>query len=58
MKRLKNIEDKNEEHLKAIKNNTVNIKGITNFVEKPLSRETIALINEIRSIKTMLITEN
>ena len=36
MKRLKNIEDKNEGQLKAIKNKSENI---TNFVKEPLSLE-------------------
>ena len=34
LKRLKNIEDKNEEQLKAIKNKTGNIKEDTDFVWK------------------------
>ena len=34
-KRLKNIEDKNEELLKTTKNKTENIKEITNFIEEP-----------------------
>ena len=37
LKRLKNIEDKNEEQLRAIKNKTENIKEITDFVEELLS---------------------
>ena len=37
MKRLKNIEDKNEEQLKAIKNKTGNIKEVTDFVKETLS---------------------
>ena len=37
MKRLKNIEDKNEEQLKAIKNKTGNIKEVTNFVKETWS---------------------
>ena len=35
LKSFKNIEDKNEELLKATKNNTKNIKEITNFSIKP-----------------------
>ena len=35
-KRIKNIEDKNEELLKA-KNKTENIKEVTDFVDQPLS---------------------
>ena len=38
LKRLKNIEDKNEELLKA-KNKTENIKEVTDFVDQPLSLE-------------------
>ena len=37
MKRLKNIEDKNEEQLKVIKNKTGNIKEVTDFVKETLS---------------------
>ena len=37
MKRLKNIEDKNEEQLKAIKNKTGNIKEVTDFFKETLS---------------------
>ena len=50
-KRLKNIEDKNEEQLKAVKHKAEYIKEVTNFVEKPLRQEAIALINEIKSIQ-------
>ena len=50
-KRLKNIEDKNEEQLKAVKYKAEYIKEVTNFVEKPLRQEAIALINEIKSIQ-------
>ena len=48
-KRLKNIEDKNEELLKA-KNKTENIKEVTDFVNEPLSLEAKELIEEIRVI--------
>ena len=48
-KRLKNIEDKNEELLKA-KNKTENIKEVTDFVNEPLSLEAKELIEEIRAI--------
>ena len=34
LKRLKNIDDKSEEQLKAIKNETENIKEVTVFVKK------------------------
>ena len=50
LKKLKNIEDKNEELLK-MKNETENIKEITNFVKKPLSQEAKALIEEIKFIQ-------
>ena len=50
MKKLKNIEDKNEQLLK-IKSKTENIKEITDFVEKPLSLAAKTLIEEIRAIK-------
>ena len=48
-KRLRNIEDKNEELLKA-KNKTENIKEVTDFVNEPLSLEAKELIEEIRVI--------
>ena len=51
MNRLKNIEDKSEEQLKAIKNNTEKIKKKTDFVEETLSLEANALIEEISSIQ-------
>ena len=35
LKRLKNIEDKSEEQLKAIKSKNENIKEFTDFVEEP-----------------------
>ena len=50
LKKLKNIEDKNEQLLK-IKNKTENIKEVTDFVRKPLSLEAKALIEEIRIIQ-------
>ena len=49
MKKLKNIEDKNEQLLK-IKNKT-EIKEVTDFVKEPLSLEAKALIEEIRIIQ-------
>ena len=49
-KRLKNIEDKNEELLKA-KNKTENIKEITDFVDQPLNLWAKELIEEIRVIQ-------
>ena len=49
LKRLKNIEDKNEERLKAIKSKaSENIKEVTDFVKEPLSLEAKQLIEEIR----------
>ena len=49
-KRLKNIEDKNEELLK-IKNKTENIKEITNLIKKPSSPEAMALFEVIKTIQ-------
>ena len=51
LKRLRNIEDKNEQQLKTIENKTENIKEVTDFVEEPLSLEAKALIEEIRTIQ-------
>ena len=51
LKRLKNIEDKNEQQLKTTKNKTKNIKEVTDFVEEPLGPEAKALIKEIRTIQ-------
>ena len=45
LKKLQNIEDKNEELLK-IKNKTKNIKEVTDFVKEPFSLEEKALIAE------------
>ena len=45
MKKLKNIEDKNEQLLK-IKNKTENIKEVTDFAGEPLSPELKALIDK------------
>ena len=50
LKKLKNIEYKNEQLLKT-KNKTENIKEVTEFVKKPLSLEAKALTEEIRSMK-------
>ena len=50
LKKLKNIEDKNEELLK-IKNRQENIKEVTDFVRRPLSLEAKALIEEIKIIQ-------
>ena len=51
LKRQKNIEDKNKQQLKTIKNKTENIKEVTDFIEEPLSPEAKGLIEEIRIIK-------
>ena len=50
LKKLKNIEDRNEELLK-IKNKTENIQEVTDFVKEPLSLEAKALIKKIRTIQ-------
>ena len=50
LKRLKNIEDKNEELLKA-KNKNENIKEVTDFVDKPLSFEVKEFIEQINIIQ-------
>ena len=47
-KRLKNIEDKNEQLLKTT-NKTENIKHVNDFVKEPLSLEAKTLIEEIRT---------
>ena len=57
-KRLKNIEDKNEQQLKIITNKTESIKEVIDFVEKPLSPEAKALIKEIKIIQKNVITKN
>ena len=51
MKKLKNIEDKNEEKLRALKNKTENIKEVTDFVEEPLSLAATRLTEEIKIIQ-------
>ena len=51
MKRLKNIEDKSEERLNVIKNNTEKIKEVTDFVGEPLSVKARGLIGEIKIIQ-------
>ena len=51
LKRLKNIEDKNEERIKAIKIKTENIKEVTDFVEEPLSLAATRLTKEIEIIQ-------
>ena len=58
LKKLKKIEDKNEQQLKA-KNKTGNIKDVTDIVKEPLSLEAKTLIEEIRTIqKDVNATEN
>ena len=51
LKRLKNIEDKNQEKLKAIKNKTENIKEVTDFVNESLSLQAKWLTEEIKIIQ-------
>ena len=51
LKRLKNIEDKNKEKLKAIKNKTDNIKEVTDFVNESLSLQAKWLTEEIKIIQ-------
>ena len=46
LKRLKNIEDKNEKLLE-VKNKTENIKEVTDFANQPLRFEAMELIEEI-----------
>ena len=50
LERLKNIEDKSKERLKAIKSKNENIKEVTDFVEEPLRLEAKGLIEEIKII--------
>ena len=57
LKKLKNIEDKNEQLLE-IKNKTENIKEVTNFVKEPLSPEAKALIKKLEPYKKMFATKN
>ena len=57
LKKLKNIEGKNEELLK-IKNRPENIKEVTDFVRDPLSLEAKALIEEIKIIQNDLDYRN
>ena len=47
LKRLKSIESKSKEQLKATKTKNENIKEVTDFVEEPVSLEEKALIEEI-----------
>ena len=50
LKKLKNIEGRDEELLK-IKNKTENIEEVADFAKEPLSLESKALIEEIRTIQ-------
>ena len=49
-KRLQNIEDKNEDLLKA-KNKTENVKEVTDFIDEPSSLEAKESIEQIRIIQ-------
>ena len=51
LKKLKNIEDKSEQQLKAIKIKNENIKEVTDFIEELVSLEAKALIEEIKIIQ-------
>ena len=58
LKRLKNIEDKNETPLEVKNKANENIEEVTNFVDQPLNFEAKELIKEIKNIQKMMITEN
>ena len=51
LKRLKNIEDQNEEQPKIIKNKTEDIKEITDSVKESLSSKAKALVEKIITIQ-------
>ena len=51
LKRLKNIEDKNEKPLEVKNKANENIKEVTDFVDQPLSFEAKELIEEIKAIQ-------
>ena len=51
MKRLENIDDKNEQLLKTINNKTESIKQVTDFIKVSLSLEVKTLIEEIKTIE-------
>ena len=51
LKRLKNIEDKNEKPLEVKNKANENIKEVTDFVDQPLSFEAKELIEEIKNIQ-------
>ena len=58
LKRLKNIEDKNETPLEVKNKANENIEEVTNFVDQPLNFEAKESIKEIKNIQKMMITEN
>ena len=51
LKRLKNIEDKNEKPLEVKNKANENVKEVTNFVDQPLNFEAKELIKEIKNIQ-------
>ena len=51
LKRLKNIEEKNEKLLEVKNKANENIKEVTDFVDQPLSFEAKELIEEIKNIQ-------
>ena len=51
VKRLKNVEDKSEEQLKAVKSENENMKEVTYFVEESLILEAKRLIDKIKIIQ-------
>ena len=51
LKRLKNIEDKNEKLLEVKNNTKENIKEVTDFVDQPLSFEAKELIEKIKVLQ-------
>ena len=51
LRRLKNIEDKNEQLLKRTKNKNKNIKEVTDFVKEPLSPEAKNLMEQIKTMQ-------
>ena len=59
LKRLKNIEDKNEEQLRAVKSKTENIKDVTWFCERTLKFESKGVkLMKLELYKKMFITGN
>ena len=57
LKRLKNIEGKNEKPLEVKNEANENIKEVTDFVNQPLSFEAKELM-KLKTYRKMLITEN